>query len=151
MVKNILLGIGFFIILIIGGGLYNFLIGNKQEKLAEVKIGDAKFEVEVADSVLKKARGLSNRGGLPENKGMLFVFDISGQYPFWMKGMNFPLDIIWIKGDKIIGIEKNIPPPAAGEILKSYQPAESIDKVLEINAGSSDELGIKVGDKVIFK
>ena len=46
-------------------------------------------------------QGLSERQSLAEDKGMLFLFEKPDHYAFWMKGMEFPLDIIFINGDKI--------------------------------------------------
>jgi len=66
-----------------------------------------------------------------------------------MLGMRFPIDIIWIKNNRVVGIEKNVPAPEKGipeAALKVYNPPESVDRVLEINAGLSDSLGIKIGD-----
>lgn len=139
-----------FIVIVAVAGLYSiFVYSGGGDKTATVKINDSVFEVEVAKSLAELSRGLSGRESLEENKGMLFVFGFSGKNGFWMKDMKFSLDIIWIKDNRITGIEKNVPPPAtAAEGLKIYYPPESINKVLEINAGLSDKLGIKVGDLV---
>jgi uncharacterized membrane protein (UPF0127 family) len=61
-----------------------------------VIIAGVRLSVEVADTPAERGRGLSGREMLPENSGMLFVFDTPGRYGFWMYGMKFPLDIIWI-------------------------------------------------------
>ena len=64
-----------------------------------VEVGDTEFEVEVADTPLLRQRGLTGRSYLEERKGMLFIPDERYVGPFWMKGMLFPLDFIWIGSD----------------------------------------------------
>ena len=77
---------------------------------------------------------------------MLFVFDHPAQYPFWMKDMNFPIDIIWIDENlKVIFIKKNAVPESYPEVFTSPQNSKY---VLEVVAGFSDKYNIKIGDKV---
>lgn len=115
----------------------------------KVAIGGHVFNVELALTQREKEKGLGFRESLGVNDGMLFVYDHGEQYGFWMKGMRFPLDFIWIAGDHVADITENVPPPKdENEQLASYQPIVSVDKILEVNAGTIDRLGIKVGDKV---
>ena len=73
---------------------------------------------------------------------MLFVFDRPGEYAFWMKGMRFPIDIVWLSGHEVVHIERQI----QADSLSIYAPAQPADRVLEFNAGAMD--GLSVGDKV---
>lgn len=148
MIKRMLMVAGIFIAIFIIGGISALIISG-ENKPTEVKIGNAVFKVEIADSIISQARGLSGRSDMPEDGGMLFVFGSSGSRSFWMKGMNFSLDIIWINGNEIIQIDKNVPFPNLNNDLESYRSSGLVDKVLEINAGLSDKLGIKVGDEII--
>lgn len=119
--------------------------------LATLDINGHIFKVEIADTQSKRSKGLSGRSSLPEDQGMLFVFDRADKYPFWMKELKFPLDFIWIKEDSVVDILPNVPPPAEGqtdESLPIYQPRVEIDKVLEINGGVAEKLGLKLGDTV---
>src|SRR3989338_4893696 len=95
------------------------------------------FEVGIADNALTRAQGLSGRPSLGENEGLLFVFSSPGNYGFWMKGLNFPIDIVWLNGDKIIGFSENLQPEPEKNVfnLSIYYPPVEADKVLEINAG----------------
>lgn len=114
----------------------------------EVKIGKNKFITYIADTPIKQMRGLSKMEKIDNDKGMLFIFNTNKKRTFWMKNMNFPIDIIWINGNKIIKISKDIQPPnVVGKILTSKSD-NPVDKVLEINAGLSDKLNIRIGDKV---
>lgn len=110
------------------------------------------IEVEIVDTQALRTKGMSGRTSLESNKGMFFVFDSkSVNADFWMKDMLIPLDIIWIKDGNVIGIVKNAQPPASGtpdDKLEKYLSPSTIDFVLEVNAGFSDQNNIKVGDPV---
>ena len=115
----------------------------------EIVIGSEKLLVEVADTPEAWAKGLGGREQLAENEGMIFVFPNANFYSFWMKGMKFGLDFIWIKGDKIIDITQNVlPPKDAFDQLPIYQPKQIIDKVLEVNAGWVERHRVTIGDNV---
>ncbi|MCL4360717.1 DUF192 domain-containing protein [Patescibacteria group bacterium] len=98
----------------------------------------------------EKDRGLGHRDSLPPDTGMLFPFDRKARYQFWMKGMRFPLDFVWIADKKVADITQNVPPPAGSGPLPVYQPSVPVDQVLELNAGSVARLHIAVGDTVIY-
>ncbi len=113
-----------------------------------VKIAGEDIKVELALTQEEKVQGLSNRAGLKENEGMLFVFDNPRKYYFWMKGMNFPIDIIWIKEDnRVIYIKKDA---QIDSFLETYGIEENSKYVLEVVAGFSEKHNLKVGDIVEF-
>lgn len=119
-------------------------------KVAQVSINDNKIKVEIADAKEKRSKGLGGRTSLPEGEGMLFIFDKADKYPFWMKGVSFPLDFIWIREDKVVDLLENVP-AAAGQKdadLPIYVAKEPIDKILEVSAGTVARLNVKVGDSV---
>jgi uncharacterized membrane protein (UPF0127 family) len=114
-------------------------------------VGKQILEVEVVDTNPKRNKGLSGREKLTEGQGMLFVFPQSGKHSFWMKDMNFNLDMIWVSNEKIVGISKNVPAPASpteDRNLPSYFPPEPVDQVLEVISGWSEKNQIKIGDEV---
>ena len=107
--------------------------------------------IEVADDKDERSKGLSFRDSLPEDQGMLFVFEKVDKYRFWMRQVKFPLDFIWINGDTIVDLLPNVPIPApdtADSALPLYGPVTPINRVLEVNAGYIAKHGIKVGDKL---
>lgn len=116
-------------------------------KFAELRIKEQTFKVEIADTMKKKEKGLSGRASLPQDQGMLFVFSEPGNYYFWMKDMNFPLDFIWINGNEIVDISKNIKPEEY-QLPKSLTSKKPADKVLEINAGIAEKLQINITNKI---
>lgn len=119
---------------------------------SSILVGSTRVEVEIADSPHAMKLGLGGRDSLPANRGMLFVYSQKTPAVFWMKGMRFPLDIIWIADGKVVQIDEKVPaePGVAEENLKTYVSGEPVDMVLEVNAGFSDENNIKIGDSVIF-
>ncbi|MBI2022842.1 DUF192 domain-containing protein [Candidatus Daviesbacteria bacterium] len=118
---------------------------------SEVGVLKAEIVAEIADSKEERADGLSGRESLASDSGMLFVFDKTDIYRFWMKGMKFPLDFIWINEDRVVDILKNVPPPKEGqsdESLPLVSPTVPINKILEVNAGFADNHKLRVGDKI---
>jgi hypothetical protein len=116
-----------------------------------LSIDSAAFNVEVASTALEQTRGLSFRPSLGENDGMLFIFGAGNVQTFWMKDMNFPLDMIWISGNTVDGFAQDVPAPAPGSQLWElpiYTSPANTDKVLEVNAGTVAQYNIKVGDVV---
>lgn len=117
--------------------------------MKKINIGDQSLIVEVAQTQSDWAKGLGGRQSLSQNSGMLFIYPDLRQPGFWMKGMEFPLDMIWIKDNQIIDITQNIP-VATTTPLKLYYPDQPVNKVLEVNAGWVKKNNIKIGDKIDF-
>lgn len=117
----------------------------------QLQINDAKFKVELADTQTKRSKGLGDRQTLASDEGMLFIFPKPEQHQFWMKGLSFPLDFIWIRDNEVVGILPNVPSPEPGQpdsSLPIYQSGVAVDKVLEVPAGTIQRLNIKIGDTV---
>lgn len=115
-----------------------------------VKVNETEIKVEVAKTNEERSKGLSNRDSLDQNSGMLFVFDKSSKPTFWMKDTKIALDIIWIKDDKVISIDKDVKPEpnVKDSDLKKYPAPSEVDYVLEVNAGFSDQYKITSGSTV---
>ncbi len=75
-----------------------------------VHVGDAVVQAEVADDPSERSRGLSGRAPLGRDEGMLFLLP-DDQPTFWMKGMRFGLDIVWIRGRRVVDVTPRIPAP----------------------------------------
>src|SRR3990167_3887756 len=106
--------------------------------------------VEVAVTAEQKSRGLAGRENLAEGEGMMFVFDQPGQYGFWMKGMKFPLDFVWIREGKVVEVTEDIP-VSDEDAPKVYQPQQPIEAMMEVNAGWVRENGVKAGDRIVVE
>jgi uncharacterized membrane protein (UPF0127 family) len=144
--KKIVWLLGIFCVLLAGfwGGRIYFFEATKNFK--KIKLGAETFLVEVAKTPEERKRGLSGRKELCDKCGMLFVFAKEDYRQFWMKDMQFNLDILWLKGEKILNISPNISyVQGSREEIRSKWPA---DRVLEIKAGESARLGLKIGDEI---
>lgn len=140
--------IGFIIILLLFSAVIIFQI--KKAPPSTVTINNHTFNVQLATTLAQQEQGLSGIKSLPQNQGMLFIFNKPGSYAFWMKGMKFPLDIIFINNGKIVSITEDAPVfTSANESNPPvYLPSGPANQALEINAGISKENGFKSGDTV---
>ena len=111
---------------------------------AWVTVGQVGVKAEVVRSPGKVYLGLGHRRELPEGRGMLFIMPRMEVQNFCMRGMQFPLDIIWITKGKAVGMEKNVSPKFAGTLCSP----EPVNNVLEVPGGFADRYGIKVGAPV---
>lgn len=140
---RLLLGLSVVIFFFI---LIGILVMGKLNR-TQVTINNQEFKVSVARSDRDKQTGLSKTKKLDENRGMLFVFDKADYYRFWMKEMEFPIDIIYIKGNKVTTVIPNAPVATIDKLIV-YEPAQKSDRVLEINAGLAKKYNIKEGSTV---
>lgn len=114
---------------------------------AEVTIGIHRIQVEVADTPDRMNRGLSGRSRLAEGRGMVFPYARADRHGFWMYEMHFDIDIVWIRGDRIVDVTSRAPHDPSGD-LPVYRPRSPADLVLEVPAGTAESLGWKIGDRV---
>lgn len=135
-------------IVVLGGAWLFGLSQEGGEQLPKAIINGVEIQLEVARTPEEQARGLSGREMLGENAGMLFVYEKPGLPGFWMKEMNFPIDIIWIGNDRrIVDISENIAPETFPRL---FRPRAPVQYVLETNAGWAKSHNISVGDQAIF-
>lgn len=113
----------------------------------------SKISLELARTDKERSLGLGGRASLPPERGMYFIFPNEDRYGFWMKGMQFPIDIVWVRKGVIIGIEERVPiePGAEDFELTIYHPPEPVSTVLEMRAGSVARYNLFVGDKINLK
>jgi len=115
-------------------------------------INGDKLTVEVADDLQEQQLGLGYRDILGEDEGMLFIYDQAALYRFWMKGMRFPLDMIWIRDGVIVDITRNVPVAKDPEYpVNQFAPSEPANWVLEVNAGWAERHKVVVGEKVALE
>ncbi|MEK7521010.1 MAG: DUF192 domain-containing protein [Patescibacteria group bacterium] len=145
----------FIIIIIVLGGIIYFaasylfrpsLIFNGN---AALRIGEMAFKLDIADTDQKRETGLSGRERMADDEGMIFLFGRSALWPIWMKGMNFPIDIIWLRNNRVVDIKTNIPVEDAAVPTRYYSVSEA-DAVIELNAGMAERAGIKLGDRIYW-
>jgi len=147
--KNYIFGfIALIIVFLLG---YHFWTAVNLDNIQSVQIAGKTIQVDLAVTPAEQEQGLSSRQGLAENMGMLFVFGSSDKYQFWMKDMNFPIDMIWIREDmKVVYIKKNALPALYPETYGPGTNDADAKYVLEVVSGFSDKNNLQVGDAVLF-
>lgn len=126
--------------------MFNTKGANSRQKIT---LGSSKLTVEVVDNPVEQARGLSGRRSLCDNCGMLFVYPKPQVQNFWMKGMAFPLDFVFIRDGRVVEVVENISPLNGSGNVSRVQSREEADRVLEVNAEYIRKHGVKVGDPAI--
>ena len=108
------------------------------------KIKD-KIVVELAETTEKRKQGLQCRNKIPQQEGMLFLWEREDNRVFWMKKTYIPLDIIFLDQNKqIIDFFLNAKPMDQSPIISNGKAKY----VLEINAGEFNNLDLKLGQKL---
>lgn len=117
-------------------------INNKESNLVDITIGDKKYKVEIADTPEKQEKGLMGRKSLPEDQGMLFIYDEPQDLSYWMKDTLISLDIIFIDDDMEVVSVKQGQPMSEEPITEN-----DVQYVLEVNSNS----GIEEGDQLVIE
>lgn len=106
--------------------------------------GPRLFTIEVADDGARRSAGLMYRRTMPDDRGMLFIFEETRPVSFWMKNTPMPLDLVFIAEQG--RIEAILP----GEpySIAPVSPGKPVRYVLELKAGTAAREGISVGDMV---
>jgi hypothetical protein len=126
-------------------------IDSLNPKSPTAEINGHVFSLYLATTAQEQEVGLAKFNKIDKNQGMLFIFQKQDYYSFWMKNMQFSIDIIFINKDKVVDIFQKIPVSENNNNLPIYKTREKADKVLEINSGLSEEYGIKIGTEVRLK
>jgi len=112
--------------------------------IKEVTFEENMFSMWVADTPVKRSLGLSGISKLNAHQGMIFVFTEESNYPFWMKDMLIPLDIIWLNEQKeVVFVKENAMPE---DYPSSYIPDTNALYVIEVREGTIQSLNIEIGD-----
>jgi uncharacterized membrane protein (UPF0127 family) len=109
-----------------------------------LKVGSQTVRAEIADTEQSRERGLMQRDHLCADCGMLFVFEQTGRFSFWMKNTPLPLGIAFIAADgSIINIEEMLP-----NTTNLHNSQSDALYALEMNSGWFARNGISLTDKV---
>ncbi len=125
------------------------------------------ISVETADTMGELLKGLGGRKSLSGKRGLFFVFPESGRHGIWMKGMLFPIDVVWLKETQtnancalndtekgkelclvVVDVLENLSPETFPEV---FYPTNDARYVVELKAGTIQERGIKNGDRAILR
>lgn len=119
-------------------------LSNKLPYQSTLRINNHKIYTEVVDNNKTRARGLMFRQSLPQEAGMLFVFQDEQPRCFWMKNTSIPLSIAYINSQGEILDIFDLQPHDETSVC-STQPAMF---ALEVNQGWFNQKGITIGDKI---
>ena len=139
-----------------GYTLYMYVLpsfSKKEERKVGVRhdtvmsLPETKLDVEIVSTKEEVEQGLSGRISMQEKEGMFFVFPSMGEYSFWMKDMNFPLDLVWISDEgRVVSISSDV---ATSTYPKKIFKNDAYAKyVLEMNAGTARKFGLFLGTSV---
>jgi uncharacterized membrane protein (UPF0127 family) len=113
-----------------------------------ITINGYTIHVDIARTDGEREQGLSGSVPLAPDQGMLFLFPKSDVHGFWMKDMNYAIDMIWIGADRrILYIVPNAAPDTYPHV---FAPPSPTGIVLEFPTNTATRLGWKPGDEVIF-
>jgi M6 family metalloprotease-like protein len=117
---------------------------------AQILIGGVPLTVVLATTLPDQEKGLSGLPSLPNNEGMLFVFDHEDYWAFWMVNMKFPLDMIWFNSARrVVWTEPNLQPCPPSDCPVIMPNVKSM-YVLEVNAGFIAANHITIGTTFSF-
>lgn len=119
----------------------------QESRQGEVTFPGGSFSVEVVGGEEEIRRGLMFRESLSPGSGMLFLFGIKGTRTMHMENMNFPIDIVFLDGGRVVKVVENAQ-PNSGE---TYPSEGIVAQVVELAAGSVRDANIKIGDPVHYK
>lgn len=119
--------------------------GDVKGNLHKITMDSSAVWVEIADNEEMRAKGLMWRESMPQDQGMLFVFQNAEMQSFWMRNTYMPLDIAFIDANwKITDIHHMKP------IIDTiyYQSSVPVPYALEVNQGWFAKHGVRVGDTI---
>ncbi len=105
------------------------------------------IQLEVADTPRRQALGLQLRPPLPPLRGMWFPYDPPAPARFWMHRTPAPLDMLFVRGGRVLAIAAHTQ-PCMRLPCPSYGPPDAVEGVIELAAGEAERLGIEPGTAV---
>ena len=140
----------FLIVLLVSGAIVVYAEGDLEPRaIAEMRtetinvLGED-IVVRVAHTAADQKRGLKGVTSLTDAQGMLFSFGVATEVSFWNQDMDIPFDLIWIKNERVVGMEHAVPAYAAGERIVTSPGV--VTHVLELASGWAERHGLRMGD-----
>lgn len=110
-----------------------------------VSLGNASLKLELALTKSEQRTGLMHREGIAENHGMLFIYDQPTRMSYWMKNVDFPIDIGFLTAD---GILREVYPMYANDTGSRKSRRSDLSYALEVSRGWYKRNGVKLGDQL---
>lgn len=102
--------------------------------------------VEIADTDATRERGLMFRRDLPQDHGMIFVFQATVEHGFWMHDTLIGLDMIFLGEDRsVVGVVTAA--PQTDTVRSVHKPSRY---VVEVSAGEAAAHAVGPGTRAVF-
>jgi hypothetical protein len=111
-----------------------------------VLVGERRLPVDLAMTSETRTKGLSGRPCLARGTGLVLGWDSPTEARIWMPDMNFAIDVLFVRGERVVALFADAQPCVPGERCPTFGPEEPVDYVLEVPAGTAAEWGIRKGD-----
>jgi hypothetical protein len=109
------------------------------------------LQVEVMVKDEDRAMGVMYRPSLPQDHGLVFVFEASDFHGFWMKNCKFPIDMVWLdEAHRVVHVAESVP-PCQQDPCPVYSPMRRASFVLELNAGQARREKAVIGSTLQFQ
>jgi hypothetical protein len=114
--------------------------------------GGQQIRAEVEMDAVDMQKGMMFRDSLPRGRGMLFIHQTPGLYPYWMYQVRIPLDMIWMDASRrIVEISPDTPPcKTKASLCANYGGHQTAQFVLELGGGEARRLGLSLGQTLEF-
>ncbi len=142
IIVSILIFLG--IMLIVINYVFSEVYSTAGNPIRKVYFKNTFVKAEAVSDQKKIELGLAGRKELPAGRGMLFLMPKADYLRFWMKGMQFSIDIIWIEQGRVVGCEKNISPKDE----RIFTSPTMAGLVLETPAGFCDKYNVAINDVI---
>ena len=109
--------------------------------LSVFELKGKQYQLEIADTVLRKSTGLMFRQHIDQNQGMLFVYQRSGHYKIWMKNTLIPLTVLWLD-ERARVIEKKLLTPCTIDPCAVYGPTNRSRFIIELKDSEYERFNI---------
>lgn len=133
--------------------LFTLLFSCSAQKLStiDIKVLNVQGElipikVEIAKTDTEKSFGFMNRKHIPDDTGMIFVYEKDQRLSFWMKNTPTPLSLAYIDKTGVIRDIFDMEPYS----LKDITSTVSVRYALEVPQGWFEKKNIKIGCKLIL-
>ncbi len=123
----------------------------REQPLGEVELGGQRFQVEIVEDDAAREQGLMHRETMAADHGMLFIWPEEAPRAFWMKNTLLALDILYFDSRmRLVDLHTDVQ-PCRSERCPTYPSARPARYVVELNAGTAEELGMKLGDRLTIR
>jgi uncharacterized membrane protein (UPF0127 family) len=101
-----------------------------------------------ANSFFTRMQGLSRHKALENNDGLLIQFPFPFFWPIWMRGMQFPIDVLWLRHRKIVDMRDCL---STATPYRMHFPRSCADACVELNMGTIPNHQLSIGSPIEFQ